>query len=35
MLAWKYVVPNPLFPFIWFRAGIYRDHPDIEVQAID
>lgn len=32
-LAWKYVVPNPVFPFIWFRAGIYDNHPDIEVRV--
>jgi hypothetical protein len=30
MPARKYVVPNPLFPFIWFRVGIYGDHPEIE-----
>lgn len=35
MLAWKYVIPNPLFPFIWFRVGIYASHPDIEVKTID
>jgi len=31
-LAWKYVIPNPLLPFIWFRVGIYGTHPDIEIQ---
>lgn len=30
-LAWKYIIPNPLLPFIWFRTGIYGAHPDIEV----
>lgn len=35
MLAWKYVIPNPLLPFIWFRVGIFGQHPDIEVLAID
>ena len=34
MLAWKYVIPNPLFPFIWYRVGIYGNHPDIEVKTI-
>ena len=34
MLAWKYVLPNPLFPFIWFRVGIYGNHPDIEVREV-
>lgn len=32
-LAWKYVIPNPLFPFIWFRTAIYGTHPDIEVRT--
>ena len=31
-LAWKYVVPNPLLPFIWFRTAIYGSHPEIEIQ---
>jgi len=30
-LAWKYVIPNPLFPFIWFRVGIPGYHPEIDV----
>ena len=33
-LAWKYVIPNPLFPFIWFRAAIYGSHPDIEIKTL-
>jgi uncharacterized protein (DUF427 family) len=33
-LAWKYVIPNPLLPFIWFRTGIYGTHPDIEIQKV-
>jgi len=32
-MAWKYVIPNPLLPFIWYRAGIYGNHPDIEIKA--
>ena len=28
-LGWKYWLPNPLFPFIWFRVAIPREHPDI------
>ena len=34
-LAWKYWLPNPLFPFIWFRVGIPRVHPEIEIQEYD
>ena len=33
-LAWKYVIPNPLLPFIWFRTGIYGTHQDIEIQKV-
>lgn len=31
-LAWMYWLPNPLFPFIWFRVGIPRGHPEIEIE---
>ena len=34
-LAWKYVIPNPLLPFIWFRVGIYGKHNEIEVRRTD
>jgi uncharacterized protein (DUF427 family) len=30
--AWRYVVPNPLLPFIWFRIAIDGSHPDIAVE---
>lgn len=30
-IAWMYWLPNPLFPFIWFRVGIPQNHPEIEV----
>ena len=33
-LAWKYIIPNPLLPFIWFRTGIYGSHQDIEIQKV-
>jgi hypothetical protein len=26
-----YWLPNPLFPFIWFRVALPRSHPEIEV----
>ncbi|MBF2034669.1 MAG: hypothetical protein IGR92_04125 [Leptolyngbyaceae cyanobacterium T60_A2020_046] len=25
-VAWMYVLPNPLFPFIWFRLALPRRH---------
>jgi len=31
-IAWIYWLPNPLFPFIWFRVGIPRHHPEIEIR---
>jgi uncharacterized protein (DUF427 family) len=33
-MAWKYVIPNPLFPFIWFRTAVYGNNPDIEVKTL-
>jgi hypothetical protein len=31
-VAWKYLVPNPLLPFIWFRVGVPDNHHEIEIQ---
>ena len=31
-LGWKYWLPNPIFPFIWFRIGLPRHHPEIEIE---
>lgn len=31
-LAWMYWLPNPLFPFIWFRVAIPRQNPEIEIE---
>ena len=31
-LGWMYWLPNPIFPFIWFRVGVPRHHPEIEVE---
>lgn len=30
-LGWRYVLPNPLFPFIAFRVAVPGDHPELEV----
>lgn len=32
-IAWRYVIPNPLFPFIWFRVAVPGSHPDLEVRV--
>jgi uncharacterized protein (DUF427 family) len=30
-LGWKYWLPNPLFPFIWFRVAVPQYHPALKV----
>ena len=30
-LGWKYWLPNPILPFIWFRVAVHRDHPELEI----
>ena len=27
--GWRYWLPNPLLPFIWFRVAVAADHPEI------
>ena len=34
-LGWKYWFPNPLFPFIWFRVAVPRDHPELIVEEYE
>jgi uncharacterized protein (DUF427 family) len=34
-LGWKYWLPNPVFPFIWFRVGLPRHHPEILVEEYE
>ncbi|MFT6396143.1 MAG: hypothetical protein ACJAYU_000886 [Bradymonadia bacterium] len=34
-LGWKYVLPNPLFPFIWFRVGLPKVHPELVIEYDD
>lgn len=31
-LAWKYWLPNPLLPFIWFRVALPGSHPALTVE---
>ncbi len=35
MLAWKYWLPNPLFPFIAFRIAVPATHPSLTIEVID
>jgi hypothetical protein len=34
-IGWKYVLPNPLLPFIWFRTALPRSHPELRVEEFD
>ena len=34
-LGWLYWLPNPLFPFIWYRVGLPRQHPDLVVEELE
>jgi hypothetical protein len=34
-VGWKYVLPNPLFPFIWFRTALSRSHPELRIDTFD
>ena len=31
-LGWLYWLPNPLFPFIWYRVGLPASHPELSVE---
>ncbi|MDP6175534.1 MAG: hypothetical protein QGF09_15310 [Rhodospirillales bacterium] len=31
-LGWLYWLPNPLFPFTWYRIGLPREHPQLSVE---
>jgi len=30
-LGWKYWLPNPLLPFIWFRTAVPRNHDELVI----
>jgi len=34
MLGWKYVIPNPIFPFIWFRLGLPGNHHALKIERL-
>ena len=33
-IGWKYVIPNPLLPFIWFRTALPGSHPELRIDRI-
>jgi hypothetical protein len=33
-LVWMYWLPNPLFPFIWYRVGIPAGHPGLIIEKV-
>ena len=33
-LEWLYLLPNPLFPFIWYRVAVARNHPELAVEEV-
>lgn len=34
-LGWLYWLPNPLFPFIWYRVAVPRHHPKLAIEEFD
>ena len=34
-LGWMYWLPNPLFPFIWFRVAVPRTHPSLCIEEYE
>lgn len=34
-LGWMYWLPNPLLPFIWYRVGLPRTHPDLLIEEFE
>ena len=34
-LAWLYWLPNPLFPFIWYRVGVPKMHPELTIEEYE
>jgi hypothetical protein len=33
-LGWKYWLPNPLLPFIWFRVALPGRHPELLIEEV-
>ena len=33
-LGWLYWLPNPLFPFIWYRVAVQASDPAIQIEEL-
>ncbi len=33
MLGWRYIIPNPLFPFVAFRVALPGNHPALRYET--
>ncbi len=33
-LGWMYWLPNPLFPFIWYRVAVPGNHPELCIELL-
>lgn len=33
MLAWRYIIPNPLLPFVAFRIALPGNHPALRIDG--
>ena len=33
-LGWLYWLPNPLFPFIWYRVAVPGNHPELCIELL-
>lgn len=31
-IGWLYWLPNPIFPFIWFRVALPQHHPELSIE---
>lgn len=34
-LGWRYWLPNPLLPFIWFRVAVPSAHPELRIEEYE
>jgi uncharacterized protein (DUF427 family) len=34
-LGWLYWLPNPLFPFIWYRVAVPGFHPELHIEEFE
>ena len=34
-MGWKYWLPNPLLPFIWYRVALPAAHPELQVEEYE